>query len=147
VLVAAGPRSIVGLPGEEPPLAERIGRYLFEPDAAVLAAKLERQLAAEHALAAIAPGVAYWTGDRPILDTALDCFAVREVVPFRVPALRAWLRSREIGTLEIKKRGVDLDPARLRRELNLAGPQSATLLVARIGKRVTAILADRVGAP
>jgi SAM-dependent methyltransferase len=143
----AAPRSIVGAAGEEPPIADQIGRYLFEPDAAVLAAKLEGALAEEHALGAIAPGIAYWTGDHAIMDPALACFEVHEVLPFHLKPLKAWLRARDIGRLEIKKRGVEHDPAELRRKLDLSGSQSATLLLMSIERRVTAILAARVVAP
>jgi hypothetical protein len=145
ILRVAGPsRSIVGGCGDEPPLADRIGRYVFEPDAAVLAAGLEGTLAAEHSLAAIAPGIAYWTGERAIADAALACFEVREVLPFRLRPLKSLLRARGIGRLEIKKRGVDHDPAELRRQLGLSGPQSATLLLFSRERRVTAILAERI---
>jgi hypothetical protein len=147
VLSTAGqPRSIVGCRGDQPPLADRIGRYVFEPDAAVLAAGLDGPLAAEHALAAIAPGIAYWTGERAIADAALACFEVREVLPFRLKPLKSLLRARGIGRLEIKKRGVDHDPAELRRQLDLSGPQSATLLLLPTERRVTAILTERVEA-
>jgi hypothetical protein len=141
---AAPPRSIVGRPGQEPPIAHKIGRYLFEPDAAVLAAKLDGALAGEHALAAIARGIAYWTLDKPIFDPALACFEVQEVLPFRAKQVKALLRARDIGQLEIKKRGVDHDPATVRRQLDLRGSQSATLILAPVENRVTAILARRV---
>ena len=137
-------RTIVETDAESPPVAQRIERYLLEPDAAVLAAKLGGTLAAEHGLAALTPGSAYWTSDRAIVDPALGCFEVQEVLPFRIKPLKALLRSRRIGRLEIKKRGVELDPAELRKQLALAGDEAATLLVARIGKRVIAILARRV---
>ncbi len=52
--------------------------------------------------------------------------------------------ARGIGTLEIKKRGVDVDPAALRTRLGLRGPESATLLLTRAGGRRLALLADRV---
>jgi hypothetical protein len=48
-----------------------------------------------------------------------------------------------IGTLEIKKRGVDIDPAQFRTKLKLSGPNSATLVLTRIGSGRGAILADR----
>jgi SAM-dependent methyltransferase len=137
-------RSIVGSRMTAPPPTAEIGRYLFEPDAAVLAAKLGDALAAEHALAAIAPGIAYWTGRQAISDPALACFEVLEVLPFRIKPLKELLRARRVGRLEIKKRGVELDPDATRQRLVLAGDEAATLLVARIGKRVTAILARRV---
>ncbi len=146
VLGAAGaaPRSITGRGGDEPPRSESMGRYLFEPDAAVLAAKLEGVLAAEHGLTAISPGVAYWTGEQPIMDAAMSCFEVQESLPLHLKQLKSLLRARGIGRLEIKKRGVDHDPAALRRQLNLAGSQSATLILLPIERRVMAILAQRV---
>ena len=46
--------------------------------------------------------------------------------------------------LEIKKRGVDVDPAQFRRKLELRGDAEATLILTRIGAKRVAILADRV---
>ena len=126
------------------PLAGRIDRYLFEPDAAVLAAKLTAALAAEHGLAVIAPGIAYLTGPAAIGDRALACFEVDDVLPFDLKRVRAAVRAGNIGRLEIKVRGVDQDPAELRRRLRAAGDGEATLLVTRLEARVVAILARRV---
>jgi THUMP domain-containing protein len=137
-------RTVTGSPNIEPPLAGAIEHYLFEPDAAVLAAGLGGALTAQHDLAAIAPGVAYWTGERIVADAALGCFEVQDVLPFRLKTLKTYLRQRGIGQVEIKKRGVEQDPAELRRQLDLAGPASATLLLARIDKRVIAIVARRL---
>ncbi len=141
---AAPPRSILGVAELPPPDIRRIGRYLFEPDAAVLAADLGPTLAAEHRLEGISAGIAYWTGDAPVTDPALACFEVLDVLPFRVKPLAAMLRTRNVGQLEIKKRGVAVDPSDLRPQLRLQGEQAATLLLTPIGKRVTAVLARRV---
>ena len=67
-----------------------------------------------------------------------------DVLPYSVKRLRAELRRREVGIVEIKKRGVDIDPAALRRELKPAGPNSLTVLLARVGERRLAILAERL---
>jgi SAM-dependent methyltransferase len=136
--------SFVGQADRPVEIAEAVGEYLFEPDAAVLAARLDGALAERHALAAVAEGTAYWTGPQPIDDPLLSCFRVREVLPFDVKQLKSLLRARSIGRLEIKVRGVDEDPARLRPKLQLTGTEQATLLIARIERRVTAILAERV---
>jgi hypothetical protein len=137
-------RTVCGKPNQSIPLAPQIGRYVFEPDAAVLAAKLEGALASEGDLAAIAPGIAYLTGDSPLDDGALARFEVLEVLPLRAKTLKAWLIERGIGRLEVKKRGVDLDPERLRRELQVEGDDAAVLLVTRISGRVTVIAARRI---
>ncbi|HEV3415397.1 MAG TPA: class I SAM-dependent methyltransferase, partial [Pirellulales bacterium] len=140
-------RTIRGEPDSPIPHAPRIGRFVFEPDAAVLAAKLTGALAGEHGLAAVTPGIAYLTGDTPLDEAALACFEVLDLLPLRIRALKSWLRQRSIGRLEIKKRGVDLDPAQLRRQLRVAGDTSAALLVTRLAGRDTVIAARRTPQP
>jgi hypothetical protein len=54
------------------------------------------------------------------------------------------LRERAIGQLEIKKRGVDIEPEKLRREFKLRGENAATLLITRSDGRNIAILARRI---
>ena len=75
--------------------------------------------------------------------------AVRPRVPHleRLPAderqLRQALQARGIGTLEIKKRGVDVDPAALRTRLKLRGADRATLVLTREQGRHVALLVER----
>jgi THUMP domain-like len=61
-----------------------------------------------------------------------------------VRAISKHLRERGIGRLEIKKRGVDIDPESLRRELKLRGDNAATLLITTIAGRPAAIVAQRI---
>jgi hypothetical protein len=137
-------RTFTGAPGAFPPLAAGVERYVFEPDAAVLAANLTGALAAEHGLTSLAPDSAYLTGDRPIADVALSAFEVDEILPYDLKRLRALLRERDIGRLEVKKRGVADDPEKVRRQLKVPGDHSATLLLARVGRKTLAILARRL---
>ena len=136
--------TLVGKPDTKCPTSPRIGRYIFEPDPAVLAAGLSGALAQKHQLAKIAPGVAYLTGDQPADEALLSCFEVIEVLPFDLRRLKSLLRDHRIGRVEVKKRGGDLDPAEIARKLRGTGDETATLLLANIGSRVTAILARRI---
>jgi hypothetical protein len=136
-------RTLVGSTPMRPPVAARIGRYVFDPDPAVLASGLLGTLAAEDDLAALAPNVAYLTGDRPLEDPALGCFDVTDVLPMDLKRLKRLLHGRGIGALEIKKRGVAHDLEALRRRLHLRGDAAAVLLIAPIRGQVTAILARR----
>jgi hypothetical protein len=140
-LVAA---TFVGSPCMESPVASAIGRYVFGPDVALLAADLTGALAAALQLQCVGSGVAYLTADEPRDSQLLDSFEVLDVMPYQARALKTWLRSRGIGRLEVKKRGVDLDPARVQRELQVPGDEQATLLVCRIRGKTTAILTRRV---
>ena len=121
-----------------------LGAYIHEPDGSVIRARLIGEVARALDAGMLAPGMAYLTGDAAVTSPFVSTFRVREVLPNDVKALGKALRSRGIGTLEIKKRGVDVDPAALRTRLSLRGPESATLILTRIGDRRLTVLADRV---
>ncbi|GAA5200518.1 class I SAM-dependent methyltransferase [Microbacterium jejuense] len=121
-----------------------LGAYLHEPDGAVIRARLIGEVARSLDSGMLDEHIAYLTSDAALTSPFVSTFRVREVLPADPKALSKELRERGIGRLEIKKRGVDIDPATLRTRLKLRGPESATLFVTRIGTRRTAILADRV---
>jgi hypothetical protein len=130
-----------------PPAAVRLGRYVYEPHAAILAAKATRSLCTQHRLAPVSAGIAYLTGDSIVRDAALDGFEVLEVLPFDRKQLKAYCREHRIGRLEIKKRGVELDPARLRKEIVGRGNAEVTIIISPIANNSRAIVARRVGTP
>ncbi len=121
-----------------------LGAFVHEPEGAVIRARLIGEVARELDAGMLAPGIAYLTGDAAVTSPFVQTFRVREVMPLKVPTINAALAVNQIGTLEIKKRGVDIDPAQFRRKLRLRGDAGATLILTKVdGKRV-AILADRV---
>ena len=145
VFCASGKQSsVVGTADEAVPQVTAVGRYLYEPDAAVLAAKLSAVLCLEHSLAAISPGIAYFTSDIFINDLALDRFEVIDVLPLDRKQLKAYCREHRLGRLEIKKRGVDLSPDRLRKEIAGDGENAATIIVAPMQNQNRAIITRRI---
>lgn len=130
-------------PASDEPVGE-LGDVLYEPDPAVIRARLIGDVARSLGARMLAPGIAWMTGDDVVPTPFASAFAVSEVLPLQVSKLARELRARGIGRLEIKKRGVDLDPAALRSQLRLRGDESATLICTRIGDARRAILADRV---
>jgi len=121
-----------------------IGAYLHEPDGAVIRARLIGDLARSLDAGMLDPHIAYLTSDAPADSPFAASFRVREVLPMNPKAIGSALKKAGIGRLEIKKRGVDVDPAAFRKKLNLRGSAEATLILVRIGDRRHAILADRV---
>lgn len=121
-----------------------LGAFLHEPDGAVIRARLIGDVARTLEAGMLDEHIAYLTSDAALTSPFVSTFRVREVLPADERALAKALRERDIGRLEIKKRGVDVDPAALRTRLKLRGSASATLLLTRSGTRRTAILADRV---
>jgi hypothetical protein len=139
-----GPRTILGSPDEPISVASRLGRFLYEPHAAVLAARLEGTLCRDGALAAISRGVAYFTSDALVDEPAVDAFEIVDVLPLDHKRLKGYFRQHEIGRLEVKKRGVDIDPQRLRKAVIGEGEGAGTLIVCRCGSAVKAIITKRV---
>jgi hypothetical protein len=139
----SGIASFTGAP-DVPLIAEsEVDRFLFEPDSAVLAAKLTGALAAQYALATISPGIAYLTGPQPLSEPLLTAYEVLDRLPFDRRALAAYLREREVGRVEIKHRGLPLDPDKLRAQLKLRGSEAATLLVTKMAGHGTVFVVRR----
>ncbi|MDP9025999.1 MAG: SAM-dependent methyltransferase, partial [Actinomycetota bacterium] len=90
------------------------------------------------------PTIAWITSDTAPETPFGAAFRVVERFPLDVKTLKKELAARRIGTLEIKKRGVDVDPAAFRARLSLKGDASATLVLTRIGGARVALLAERL---
>ncbi|WP_104194001.1 methyltransferase domain-containing protein [Cryobacterium sp. M25] len=121
-----------------------LGDYLYEPDGAIIRARLIGDLARSLDASMLSEGIAYLTSETLQRTPFATAFRVLEVLPVDEKKLRLALQERRIGTLEIKKRGVDVDPATLRTRLKLKGPESATLVLTRaVGHRVS-LLVERI---
>ncbi|MFK3835579.1 SAM-dependent methyltransferase [Microbacterium sp. NPDC087868] len=123
-----------------------LGAFLHEPDGAVIRARLIGDVARSLDAGMLDEKIAYLTSDAALTSPFVQSFRVRETMAANPKAINAVLKANDIGTLEIKKRGVDIDPAQFRKKLTLRGGASATLILVRVGDQRRAILADRVSA-
>lgn len=129
---------------EAPDAAVReLGAYLYEPDGAVIRARLIGGLAERLGAGMIHPAIAYLTADSLVPTPFAQAFRIVDELPSKEKELRRALSVRGIGSLEIKKRGADIDPAELRKRLKLRGPNRATLVITRTADRRIALLAER----
>jgi len=128
------------VPGEAGPL----GEYVYEPDGAIIRAGLVGPLADQLGARLIDSHIAYLTSDAPIETPFAAGFRVLESLPYSEKRLASALSSRGIGRLEIKKRGMDIDPAALRPRLKLKGKASATVILTRVANSRLALIAERV---
>jgi SAM-dependent methyltransferase len=129
---------------EDAPVRD-LGEFLHEPEGAVIRARLIGDVARALDAGMLDPKIAYLTSDAAVTSPFVRSFRIREELPFDTKKLARALKERGIGRLEIKKRGVDIDPAALRTRLKLSGDEGATLLLTRTGGQRRALLADRVG--
>jgi hypothetical protein len=107
------------------------GRWIVDPDGAVVRAGLVRHFAARYGLWQLDPQIAYLSGDE--LPAGVRGFEVLERLAFDERRLRQALAALDCGVLEILVRGVEVDPDALRRRLTLRGSQSLTVVITRIG--------------
>jgi SAM-dependent methyltransferase len=148
-------RAALVLRGDEPPAELRaaadsddvepgpLGEYLYEPDGSVIRARLIGDLARSMGGRMLDPTIAYLTADRPTATPFARGFRVLERLPLDTARIKRALASRGIGVLEIKKRGVDIDPAALRPKLALRGAESAVLVLTRSAGERVALIAER----
>lgn len=146
VLGAHGAAELTAEADSEDAQAGPLGAFVYEPDGAVIRARLIGDLARRLGARMLHPTIAYLTADEAVATPFASCFRV--VADFAIDrrALRRELAARGIGVLEVKKRGVDVDPAAFRAGLALHGERSATLMLTRVGERRRALLLERVAA-
>jgi SAM-dependent methyltransferase len=146
--LASAPRRAVLLPsgaeltgsGTQAAPVGPIGAFLYDPDPAVVRSHLVAEFAATLAGRLADPSIAYVFTDEPVDTPYARRLAVTDVLPFSLKRLRALLRERGVGRLEIRKRGSALEPDKLRRDLKLSGPAAASLVLTRVAGAPTAIL-------
>jgi hypothetical protein len=107
------------------------GRWIIDPDGAVVRAGLVRHYAARHGLWQLDADIAYLSGDR--LPENVRGFEVLEELNYSERRLRQALSARDVGAVEILVRGVGVDPDGLRARLRLRGSQPVSVVIARIG--------------
>ena len=128
---------------EHAPLGELSG-FIYEPDNAVVRSHLIGDLAEQTGTHSISAEIAYLSCDQELHSPWLRGYRVLEDLSFDRKKLKALLRERSIGVLEIKKRGADIVPEQLRKELALKGDNSATLIVTRVGEAHRALLCEAI---
>jgi SAM-dependent methyltransferase len=123
-----------------------VGRFLYEPDGAVIRAGLVAEVTEQLGGHLLDPTIAYVTGDRASGSPFATGYQVLEVMPFGLKRLRSLLRSRDVGVLTIKKRGSAIEPETLRRQLRLHGSAAATIVVTRIAGQPSVLLVEPLAA-
>ncbi len=127
-----------GAPGD----VGELGGWLHEPDDAVIRSGLVGALAEQVDGQLVDPRIAWVTTDVDVRHPLARSFRVVEELPFREKQLKAALVARDVGTLTVKKRGVDVVPEVLVRRLRLKGSQRATVVLTRVDDKAIALLVD-----
>ena len=107
--------------------------------------KVDRAVTAATLGSEVDTGLGYVVSEAHVDVPFARRYAVREVMPFGVKSLRAWLKQHGITGLTIKKRGVQLDDEELRRELKIGrkagdGAQATVILTRVAGQQVVLVV-------
>ncbi|MEU7033928.1 class I SAM-dependent methyltransferase [Streptomyces sp. NPDC046237] len=126
-----------GLPD---PAVRPVGRYLYEPDGAVIRAHLVAEVAEELDGGLIDETIAYVTADALTPTPYATAYEITDELPFNLKKLKALLREREVGTLTVKKRGSAVEPEEIRRRVKPKGPHAATVVLTRVAGAPTMLI-------
>ncbi|MBT2411736.1 methyltransferase domain-containing protein [Streptomyces sp. ISL-12] len=140
------------LPGPRTLLSRRLldpdvrtpGRYLYEPDGAVIRAHLVAEVADQVGGGLLDATIAYVTADELRPTPYATAYEITDLMPFNVKKLKALLRERGVGTLTVKKRGSAVEPEELRRKVKPQGPHAATVFLTRVAGAPTMLLGHPV---
>ncbi|MEU7010836.1 class I SAM-dependent methyltransferase [Streptomyces sp. NPDC046332] len=132
-----------GLPD---PAVRPVGRYLYEPDGAVIRAHLVAEVAEELDGGLIDETIAYVTADALTPTPYATAYEITDELPFNLKKLKALLRDREVGTLTVKKRGSAVEPEEIRRRVKPKGPNAATVVLTRVAGAPTMLIGHPVKA-
>lgn len=140
-----GPRELVGR-GLPDPGVRPVGRYLYEPDGAVIRAHLVAEVAEQVGGGLIDETIAYVTADAPRPTPYASAYEITDQLPFNVKKLKALLRERGVGVLTVKKRGSAVEPEELRRKVmpKPYGKGAVTVFLTRVAGAPTMLLGGPV---
>lgn len=124
------------------PITGEVGEFLYEPDPAVIRSHLVMAAAAHIDGWLIDKHLAYVSANSYTPTPFARCYRVLAQLPYRTKPLRAALRERNVGALTIKKRGVEVTPEVLRKQLALNGDEAATIVMTRVDGAGTCLLVE-----
>ena len=122
-----------------------ISKFIAEPAPVLLRSHLFGVVALAHdeTTHLISPGIAYVTSEKPLPSPAFANYEILESSEISTGAVRAMLKSHDIGKLTLKLRGVKVDPDQEIKRLKPKGKNSATLFYTRLDGEKIAILTRR----
>lgn len=103
--------------------------YIYEPDPAIMRARLVRVLGEQLNAFQLDPEIALLTSDQRHETPFARRFRLQDCIPFGLKRLRSYLRERGIGKVVLKKRGSAVEVDSFIRQLKLKGEAEATLIL------------------
>ncbi len=118
----------------EIPISETPGKYIYEPNRAIIKAHLIDEVAQGHDLFKINKNIAFLTKDSLISDgkDKFRTFKVLEYKPFSLKGLRRDLKEMGLKNISVINRGTPILPEKLIKDLKLGEGSEAFVLVTKL---------------
>jgi hypothetical protein len=144
ILTSTGHHELVA-PADAPnaPVGE-LARFVYEPNGAVIRAHLIGDVARSLGGHMIDESIAYITTATASPTPFARGYEVLETTTVDAKAISRALATHDMGRVEIKKRGIDIDPAEFRKKLTLTGSDDGVVILTRAGTRRVALIARRI---
>ena len=144
ILTSTGHHELVA-PADAPdaPVGE-LSRFVYEPNGAVIRAHLIGDVARRLGGHMIDESIAYITTATASPTPFARGYEVLETTTVDAKAISRALATHDMGRVEIKKRGIDIDPAEFRKKLTLSGSDDGVVILTRAGTRRVALIARRI---
>lgn len=130
---------LLPLPGDEVEHRQP-GAFLLDPNPAVTRAALVEDLARSLGAWKIDPRIAFLSSDELLRTPFARTLRVLDSGPWDQKALRSRLRALDIGSVDIRRRGLAGNVEDLHRQLKLRGTRRATLVMTRVDDRPWALI-------
>lgn len=118
--------------------------YLSEPAPILVRSGLFVLIARKFQANLLSENIAYVTSDTPLPSPAFRNFKIESTCALTTSAVKKMLKENDIGFLDLKKRGVEIEPEKEIKRLSPKGKRRAILFYTRIAGEKSAILAQEI---
>jgi THUMP domain-like/RNA cap guanine-N2 methyltransferase len=139
--------TLIADPATHPAAIREPGTFLLDPSPAVTRAGAVADLAEQLGAWQIDPRIAFLSANEPLRSPFGRGLAIEASLPFAVKPLAAALRRLDIGSIEIRRRGLAGDVDELKRRLRPTGSRFATVVLTRVVNKPWALVCSDVEAP
>ena len=120
-----------GVGGLPVSLADAPGEFFYEPDPAIIKARLTQALARRFDFRFINRGSDYLTSPEEAEDFPGRCFRILETLPYKPKTVKKFLESRGITGASVQRRDFPLSPEEIRRKFRLKESDTVYLFFTR----------------
>jgi SAM-dependent methyltransferase len=135
--------TLVASPAEPVPVGDP-GEYLLDPNPAVTRAGLVQELGRELCAWQLDPLTAFLSLDSSVSTPFARTLRVVDSMPWHERAVARRLRDLDIGSVDIRRRGLAGDVELIRRRLRLRGDRSAIIVLTRRADRPWGLICEAV---